>query len=485
MVKEEPEEEPYIKEEATDPEDNGEGPGEEEAEEDEDPSSRDSSSVTSSSSYISEGSHDTATEDETSSSAASDSQSSDGSGSEDASMSDGSDDVDSQLSDRSSASGGESPKPVRRRVKGRGRRTQLIDGQMTDVTAEAEADSAAQSSVWMLYHDSIPDKNLNRKAYAASVDVIGTVETEEDLEGFRDWIELDFVKDNFKYKRNLRIFRRGIMPMWEDEQNTHGGRLIFWYGPDCKKGIAVPVWRAFLGHLLRRTCDLRPVSGAVLHISAPRGICIDVWTNTVKLRKSWVQQMRTTVLPTAISVTFKPHKPLAPAAGTGERRAARKGMRSAQGDYLTNRKRPRETVDLVGAVPLETTPSGRQIVRPNRSRNQTADRENGSRRRPLQVAPPQSSVPNGRRPTWNDPPNVEDRPPQRRRRLEEGAAWPPAEDNGFGWDPPAGTRATVRRGEYQGGSNRRQFPSPHEDPRGQWQHSGRLSAGFRVVKRWE
>lgn len=46
MVKEEPEEEPYIKEEATDPEDNGEGPGEEEAEEDEDPSSRDSSSVT-------------------------------------------------------------------------------------------------------------------------------------------------------------------------------------------------------------------------------------------------------------------------------------------------------------------------------------------------------------------------------------------------------------------------------------------------------
>jgi len=321
---------------------------------------------------------------------------------------------------------------------------------------EDESDDAGLSSAWVLFHDSVPDKNLNRRAYAASIDLIGTIESEEDMRTFDHWIELRFVKDDFRVKQNLRLFRRGIAPMWEDKHNAKGGRLVFWYGSDCRKTIAVNAWKAFIGHLLSPTCDISAVCGAVLHISFQRGICIDVWTNTTALRKNWVNELRLKALPSSISVTFRPHHP-----GAVPPRPPPGGAALMEPAAPFNpSKRPRD-----GPPNTEISSANHRVARaPN------SDQPRRSRR-PLVVGPPR--VP--RRPTYNDDVVEDGAPAPQRRRMDAVA------DNGADTAWPGEFRPLAMDLEP---APRRRVPMSSSSTN-RWQHNGEEGRSFQVVKRWQ
>ena len=107
---------------------------------------------------------------------------------------------------------------------------------------------------WVLYHDSVKDLGMAKKDYAAEVKSIGALTSEGDIATYAFYLELEFVTDNFEAKQNLRLFKRRVLPLWEDPMNREGGRLIFWYGQQLSKAVACPVWRNVVTHLLEVCC---------------------------------------------------------------------------------------------------------------------------------------------------------------------------------------------------------------------------------------
>ena len=201
---------------------------------------------------------------------------------------------------------------------------------------------------------------MSKQEYAANVRNIGTMSSETDLTAFAFHMGLEFVDDNFEAKLNLRLFKQGISPLWEDPRNRKGGRLIFWYGQQLSKGVACPVWRKAVTHILRGTCGTRHINGAVLHMSASRGVCIEVWTDTADPRQNWIDTLRSKTFPTSRSVEFKPF-------GAGRTHPRNVSLQSRDVGQRAGRKRPHDVIDLVdgdeGGAAAAVTPSGHRIRR--------------------------------------------------------------------------------------------------------------------------
>ena len=68
------------------------------------------------------------------------------------------------------------------------------------------------------------------------------------------WAVYQYMKraDELPVVTDVHLFKKGIMPVWEDEQNAEGGKWIL----RLKKGISARMWEELV-FLLNTTLDYR------------------------------------------------------------------------------------------------------------------------------------------------------------------------------------------------------------------------------------
>lgn len=81
-------------------------------------------------------------------------------------------------------------------------------------------------STWSIYYDSGVNKGITKEDYEKMVTKpLGSFSTISDFWKYWNNIHLNNLPTNF----NLRLFRNGIRPLWEDKENVNGGKwYLFW-----------------------------------------------------------------------------------------------------------------------------------------------------------------------------------------------------------------------------------------------------------------
>ena len=111
----------------------------------------------------------------------------------------------------------------------------------------------------------------------------------------------------FKVTTDYHLFKEGVQPMWEDEQNKQGGKWMV----RLKKGIASRVWEELLLAIIGEQFDVgQEICGAVVSVRHNEDI-ISVWNRstdnkeaTSKIRD---QMQRILKIPKFISIEYKKH----------------------------------------------------------------------------------------------------------------------------------------------------------------------------------
>ena len=111
----------------------------------------------------------------------------------------------------------------------------------------------------------------------------------------------------FKVTTDYHLFKEGVQPMWEDEQNKQGGKWMV----RLKKGIASRVWEELLLAIIGEQFDVgQEICGAVVSVRHNEDI-ISVWNRstdnkeaTSKIRD---QIQRILKIPKFISIEYKKH----------------------------------------------------------------------------------------------------------------------------------------------------------------------------------
>ncbi|EFC39192.1 predicted protein [Naegleria gruberi] len=111
-----------------------------------------------------------------------------------------------------------------------------------------------------------------------------------------------------KVSMDYHLFKQGIKPMWEDDKNKTGGRLML----RCKSGYSARIWEdlllAFIGQQFKNTND---VNGVVISIRENHDI-ISIWNadgEKEEIQEALKQDaMKLLNLPSQTKLEYKPHQ---------------------------------------------------------------------------------------------------------------------------------------------------------------------------------
>jgi len=111
---------------------------------------------------------------------------------------------------------------------------------------------------------------LSAQNYENVIKKIGTFHTVEDFWGLYQHL----VKpDNLPIQADYHLFEEGIKPMWEDENNKHGGRFILW----LQKGFGSRFWEELILALIGEQFDVgNEICGIVISTKV-KGDTISIW----------------------------------------------------------------------------------------------------------------------------------------------------------------------------------------------------------------
>ncbi|KAJ1756904.1 eukaryotic translation initiation factor 4E [Coemansia sp. RSA 1935] len=135
------------------------------------------------------------------------------------------------------------------------------------------------SSPWVLWFDN-PSRRTNTSTWTANLKDIVTIETVEEFWGVYNRVA---IASDLPHGSNYHLFRKGIMPMWEDEANQQGGK----WGCQFQRSIGEKVNEHWLHTLLAcigETFDASPeICGAVF---SNRKNCfrVAIWTRNASDR---------------------------------------------------------------------------------------------------------------------------------------------------------------------------------------------------------
>eukprot|EP00013_Stygamoeba_regulata_P023573 CAMPEP_0177665892 /NCGR_PEP_ID=MMETSP0447-20121125/21294_1 /TAXON_ID=0 /ORGANISM="Stygamoeba regulata, Strain BSH-02190019" /LENGTH=695 /DNA_ID=CAMNT_0019172011 /DNA_START=190 /DNA_END=2277 /DNA_ORIENTATION=- len=156
---------------------------------------------------------------------------------------------------------------------------------------------------WTFWYDERPPKGMAAKDYASSIKVIGTFATVQNF--WRYWNTMESHKlPNYS---NLRLFKKGVKPMWEDEQNVNGGKWVI----NSPKNISHKFWGQLvlnvIGHNFVHSND---INGVVLSIR-PTADLVSLWSAHANddLIEITAEQLRKQLqLPSDLSISYRLHR---------------------------------------------------------------------------------------------------------------------------------------------------------------------------------
>jgi len=148
-------------------------------------------------------------------------------------------------------------------------------------------------------------KKVANKDYETSTYNLGTDRTGEDF--WRLYVHLRRPVAERPTVCDYHVFREGIKPMWEDEQNANGGKWIV----RLKKGLAARYWEdillAVLGGQFRVGDE---ICGCVLSVRYQEDI-LSVWNRSADSRRTCMQikeTMRQVMdMPIDVMIEYKKH----------------------------------------------------------------------------------------------------------------------------------------------------------------------------------
>eukprot|EP01102_Stenamoeba_stenopodia_P009739 TRINITY_DN2886_c0_g1_i1.p1 TRINITY_DN2886_c0_g1~~TRINITY_DN2886_c0_g1_i1.p1 ORF type:complete len:671 (+),score=136.06 TRINITY_DN2886_c0_g1_i1:291-2303(+) len=128
-------------------------------------------------------------------------------------------------------------------------------------------------NTWTFWFDERPAKaGTGSEDYESRIKEIGSFNTVQDF--WRYWNNIDITK--FAENTNLRLFKHGIRPSWEDPANVHGGKWIFYVAKELTGKIWGHLVLGLIGEQLESGDD---VNGVVLAIRG-RNNNISIWNKT-------------------------------------------------------------------------------------------------------------------------------------------------------------------------------------------------------------
>eukprot|EP00043_Microstomoeca_roanoka_P015637 m.156745 g.156745 ORF g.156745 m.156745 type:complete len:195 (-) comp16299_c7_seq1:646-1230(-) len=115
-------------------------------------------------------------------------------------------------------------------------------------------------------------KKAPRQQFAEYADMLHPIGSFKTVEQF--WRYYAFMRKPSELDVcNIHVFKDGIQPMWEDESNRRGGKLVI----RLRKGLAARCWENILFALIGEQFDVGDdICGAVLAIR-PREDLLSVW----------------------------------------------------------------------------------------------------------------------------------------------------------------------------------------------------------------
>eukprot|EP01062_Namystynia_karyoxenos_P003023 TRINITY_DN11058_c0_g1_i1.p1 TRINITY_DN11058_c0_g1~~TRINITY_DN11058_c0_g1_i1.p1 ORF type:complete len:501 (+),score=184.64 TRINITY_DN11058_c0_g1_i1:85-1503(+) len=173
--------------------------------------------------------------------------------------------------------------------------------------------SVVAGTVWTLWFDADLTKGLTLKEYKDNITEVGDVEDLDKLRSLRVYNNFDFVPEDEslrtgrgqgqnaqRFRFNLRLFRRGVQPFWEDPAHR-AGLIITLRMPESIPPIQFQLfWKALSRSIVARKCfncdtlvdeddgeenepfDTAGLNGVVVHYGRNKGHgLIEVWCQEI------------------------------------------------------------------------------------------------------------------------------------------------------------------------------------------------------------
>eukprot|EP01080_Neovahlkampfia_damariscottae_P007669 gene7669-12135_t len=135
-------------------------------------------------------------------------------------------------------------------------------------------------NTWDIYYDSGLSKGLTKEAYEQAIcgQTLGSFYTIQEF--WRYWNHLHL--DKFPQSFNLRFFKKGVKPLWEDEENINGGKWVF----QQPKKDRSQIWTDLLLLLIGEQLKSDYLICGVVFTSKPNYDMIQVWNKRIVSSKS-------------------------------------------------------------------------------------------------------------------------------------------------------------------------------------------------------
>lgn len=157
------------------------------------------------------------------------------------------------------------------------------DGEMSDSLSGEIALKHPLQNNWTLWYDSPTSRTSSKssKAWQSGVKAVANFSTVEDF-----WSVYNNVMEPSRLgqQANYHLFKTGVMPAWEDDENKQGGKWVI--EPLTKNNIN-KAWRdclvAIIGEAFR---DMDEVCGVVVSVRKMQKHRMALWTKTANNREA-------------------------------------------------------------------------------------------------------------------------------------------------------------------------------------------------------
>eukprot|EP00761_Pharyngomonas_kirbyi_P012326 gb/GECH01012353.1/.p1 GENE.gb/GECH01012353.1/~~gb/GECH01012353.1/.p1 ORF type:complete len:289 (+),score=42.97 gb/GECH01012353.1/:1-867(+) len=168
---------------------------------------------------------------------------------------------------------------------------------MTNKTTQ----EAPLNSQWCIYYDSGTQGGVTQESFEKLMKELGSFDT---VEGFwRFWNHINF--DAMTDSSNIRIFRKGINPDWNDPHNCQGGKWVVHSNKRYRRKVWTDAVMALIGEQFSYQ-----LSGLVLS-SRRKGDSIKYWTqrcmNPEQQENRRCQFIHLLRIPPHTHISFQPH----------------------------------------------------------------------------------------------------------------------------------------------------------------------------------
>jgi translation initiation factor 4E len=134
-------------------------------------------------------------------------------------------------------------------------------------------------STWMIYYDSGLFKGMSKEEYEGAVSKpLGSFST---IVQFWSWwanLKLDKLPQSF----NLRFFRKGVRPIWEDQENINGGKWVF----QTAKNNRIKLWGDIVLSLIGEQFRSSILISGVVFTSKPNYDMLQIWNQRICSEKT-------------------------------------------------------------------------------------------------------------------------------------------------------------------------------------------------------